>query len=118
MAVTLTQQVFHCPLYCAYVMGDSSNLAWDVIGRVIAASPVPVSGGHCPGFAVGVFVAQNSTSIITDIISSQHFEQLLVLVSLKKSSITSSLNYDVQNESTLHNPIKFHAVVIYTAIGP
>jgi hypothetical protein len=86
MAVTLTQQVFHGPSYCAYVMGDGSNLAWDVIGRVIAASPVPVSGGHCPGFAVGMFVAQNNTSIITDItISSQHFQRLLVLVSLEKA---------------------------------
>ncbi|PNF19833.1 hypothetical protein B7P43_G12501 [Cryptotermes secundus] len=80
MAVALTQQVFHGPSYCAYVMGDGSNLAWDVIGRVIAASPVPVSGGHCPGFAVGMFVAQNA-SIITDIIiSSQHYQRLLVLI--------------------------------------
>jgi hypothetical protein len=84
MAVTLTQQVFHGPLYCAYMMGDGSNLAWDVIGRVTAASPVPVSGGYCPGFAVGMFVAQNGTSVITNIItSSQHFQRLLVLVSLE-----------------------------------
>jgi hypothetical protein len=85
MAVTLTQHVFRGPSYCAHMMGDGSNLAWEVIGRVIAASPIPVSGGHCSGFAVGMFVAQNNKKVITDITTtSQHFQRLLVLVSLQK----------------------------------
>jgi hypothetical protein len=82
MAVTLTQRMFHDPLYCAHVMGDGSSLAWVVTGAVIATSPVPVSFGHCPGFAGGMFIAQNATSIISSVVtSSQHFQCLLMLVS-------------------------------------
>jgi hypothetical protein len=44
-----------------------------------------VSEDHCPGFAVGMFVAQTNENIIRDVItSSQHFQRLLVLVGLKK----------------------------------
>lgn len=84
MAVTLTQLMFHGPLYCVCVVGDGSSLAWDVTGLVTAASSVPVSRGHCSGFAGGMFIAQNATSIITSAITaSQHFQRLLVLVSLE-----------------------------------
>jgi hypothetical protein len=84
MAVTLAHRMFRGPLYCAHVMGDSSSWALDVTGAVIATSPVPVSGGHCPGFAGGMFIARNATSIITSVTaSSQHFQLLLMLVSFQ-----------------------------------
>lgn len=82
MAVALTQRVFRGPLYCACVMGDDSSVARDVIGTVIATIPVPVSGGNCPGFAGGMFIAQDAASVITSVVTaSWHFHRLLLLVS-------------------------------------